>query len=105
LRVVLGYNVKNHIWLPLESNPVLSPFDYEHVVLVDHVLQPEITPAGINGDPVFVKTPECERGLYINKNKVECNVEAGFSHPVHGVAVVKGVKGYRVVTSNDVIEC
>jgi hypothetical protein len=105
LRVVLGYNVKNHIWLPLESSPVLSPFDYEHVVLADHVLQPEITPSGINGDPVFIKAPNCEHGLYINKNRIECNVEAGFSHPAHGVAVVKGVKGQRVVTGSEVLDC
>jgi hypothetical protein len=105
LRVVLGYIVKNHIWLPLESSPVLSPFDYEHVVLADHVLQPEITPSGINGDPVFVKSPNCERGLYINKNRMECNAEAGFSHPVHGVAVVKGVRGQRVVTGSEALDC
>jgi len=105
LKVVLGYSVKNYIELPLESNPVLSPFDYEYIVLTDHVLQPEITPSGIHGDPVFVKTPGCKRGLYINKDRLQCSVEAGFSHPAHGVAVVKGGKGPRVIIGGDAIDC
>jgi hypothetical protein len=36
---------------------------------------------------------------------MECNAEAGFSHPAHGVAVVKGVKGQRVVTGSEVLDC
>jgi hypothetical protein len=55
LKIVLGYGVKNYIELLQPSNPFLSPFDYEHVVLTDYALQPEITPSGIHGDPVFIK--------------------------------------------------
>ena len=69
LKIVLGYSVKNYIELPQPSSPVLSPFYYEHFVLTDYALQPEITPSGIHGDPVFIKTPECEHGIYINKER------------------------------------
>jgi hypothetical protein len=105
LKIVLGYSVKNHIELPQPSTPVLSPFDYEHIVLTDYALQPEITPSGIHGDPAFIKTPECERGLYISKDRLECRAEAGFSHSVHGVAVVKGPRGPRVITSSEALDC
>jgi hypothetical protein len=105
LKIVLGYSVKNYIELPQPSSPALSPFDYEHVVLTDHALQPEITPSGIHGDPVFIKTPECEHGIYINKDRLECRAEAGFSHPTHGVAVLKGSWGLRVVTSSEALDC
>jgi hypothetical protein len=105
LKIVLGYSVKNYIELPQPSNPVLSPFDYEHIVLTDYALQPEITPSGTHGDPVFIKTPECEHGIYINKDRLECSAEAGFSHPTHGVAVVRGPKGLRVVTSSEALDC
>jgi hypothetical protein len=105
LRLVLGYSVKNYIELPHPSTPVLSPFDYEHVVLEDYALQPEITPSGVIGDLFFIRVPECEHGIYINKDRLECRAEAGFSHPAHGVAVVKSLKGPSVVTSNEVFEC
>jgi hypothetical protein len=84
LRIVLGYSVKNYIELSQSSSPALSPFDYEHIVLTDYALQPEITPPGIHGDPVFIKTPERELGLYISKDRLEWRAEAGFSHPTHG---------------------
>jgi hypothetical protein len=105
LKIVLGYSVKNYIELPQPSSPALSPFDYEHIVLTNYALQPEITPSGIHGDPVFIKTPECEHGIYINKDRLECKAEAGFSHSVHGVAVVKGPRGLRVVTSSEALDC
>jgi hypothetical protein len=105
LKIVLEYSVKNYIEIPRPSSPVLSPFDYEHIVLSDYALQPEITPTGIHGDPVFIKNPECERGLYINKDRLECRAEAGFSHPTHGVVVVKGPRGPRVVTRSEALEC
>lgn len=90
LKIVLGYSVKNHIELPQPSSSALSPFDHEHIVLTNYVLQSEITLSGIHGDPVFIKTPECERGIYISKDRLECKAEAGFSHPTHGVAVSMG---------------
>ena len=105
MKIVLGYSVKNYIELPQPSTPILSPFDYEHIVLTDYALQPEITPSGIHGDPVFIKTPECEHGTYINKDRLECRAEAGFSHPTHGVVVVKGPRGFRVVTSSEALDC
>ncbi|ADG91149.1 hypothetical protein [Thermosphaera aggregans] len=105
MRIVLGYSVKNYIELSQSSSPALSPFNYEHIVLTDYALQPEITPSGIHGDPLFIKTPECELGLYISKDRLECRAEAGFSHPTHGVAVVKGPRGPRVVTSSEVLDC
>jgi hypothetical protein len=105
LKIVWGYSVKNYIELPQPSSPVLSPFDYEHVVLTDYALQPEITPSGIHGDSVFIKTLECERGIYITKDRLECRAETGFSHPTHGVAVVKGPRGPRVVTSREALDC
>jgi len=105
LKIMLGYSVKNYIELPQPSSPALSPFDYEHIVLTDYALQPEITPSGIHGDPVFIKTPDCERGIYISKDRLECRAEAGFSHPTHGVAVVKGPRGPRVVTSSEALDC
>jgi hypothetical protein len=105
LKIVLGYSVKNYVELPQPSNPVLSPFDQEHIVLTDYALQPEITPSGIHGDPVFIKTPECEHGIYINKDRLECRAEAGFSHPVHGVAIVRGPRGLRVVVGSESLDC
>jgi hypothetical protein len=30
---------------------------------------PEITPTDIHGDPEFNKTPECEHGININKER------------------------------------
>ena len=105
MKIVLGYSVKNYIELPQPSSPVLSPFDYEHIVLTDYALQPEITPTGVHGDPVFIKTPDCERGLYTSKDRLECRAEAGFSHPAHGVAVVKGPRGLRVATNREALDC
>jgi len=105
LKIVLGYSVKNYIELPRPSSPSLSPFNYEHIVLTDYALQPEITPSGIHGDPVFIKTPECAHGIYISKDRLECKAEAGFSHSVHGVAVLKGSRGPRVVTSSEALDC
>jgi hypothetical protein len=105
LKIVLGYSVKNYVELPQPSSPVLSPFDYEHIVLTDYALQPEITPTGVHGDPVFIKTPDCERGIYISRDRLECRAEAGFSHPAHGVAVVKGPRGLRVVASGESLDC
>jgi len=91
--------------LPFPSSPVLSPFDYEHIVLEDYALQPEVTPIGVIGDPVFIKAPECENGVYTSKDRLECRAEAVFSHLSHGVAVVKSVKGLRVVAGGEVFEC
>jgi len=105
LKIVLGYIVKGFVELPHPSSPVLSPFDYEHIVLGDYALQLEITPTGVHGDPVFIKTPECEHGIYINKDRLECRAEASFSHPAHGVAVVKGPRGLRVVASGESLDC
>ena len=105
MKVMLKYSTKSYVELPLPSSPMLSPFDYEHVVLEDYALQPEITPAGIISEPVFVKTPECEGAIYINRDKVICRAEAGFSHPARGVAVVKTSKGYKTITSSEVLDC
>jgi hypothetical protein len=105
LRIVFGYSVKSFVELPYPSSPVLSPFDYEHIVLTDYALQPEITPTGVRGDLVFIKTPECERGLYISKDRLECRAEAGFSHPTLGVVVVKGPRGLRVVAGGESFDC
>jgi hypothetical protein len=105
LKIVLGYSVKNYIELSQSSSPALSPFDYEHIVLSDYALQPEIAPTGIHGDPAFIKTPECELGLYISKDRLERRAEAGSSHPTHGVAIVKEPRGLRVVTSSEVLGC
>jgi hypothetical protein len=93
LRIVLGYSVKSFVELPHPSSPVLSPFDYEHIVLTDYVLQPEITPAGIIGEPVFIKTPECESAIYVSRDRVVCKAESGFSHIARGVAVAKTSRG------------
>jgi len=105
LKIVLGYSVKGFVELPHPSSPALSPFDYEHIVLTDYVLQPEITPTGVHGDPVFIKTPDCERGIYISKDRSECRAEAGFSHPTRGVAVVRGPRGLRVVAGGESFDC
>jgi hypothetical protein len=78
LKIVLGYSVKNYIELPQASSPILSPFNYEHIVLTDYALQPEITPSGIHGDPLFIKTPERERGIYISKDRLECKINSSY---------------------------
>ena len=104
LRIVLGYSVKSFVELPHPSSPVLSPFDYEHIVLTDYVLQPEITPAGIIGESVFIKTPECESAVYVSRDRVVCKAESGFSHLVHGVAVVKTSKSYRTITASEAFD-
>ena len=105
MRIALGYSVKSFVELPHPSSPVLSPFDYEHIVLTDYVLQPEITPAGIIGEPVFIKTPECESAVYVSRDRVVCKAESGFSHIARGVAVVKAPRGYRVVTASEAFDC
>jgi hypothetical protein len=67
LKILLGHSVKNYIELPQQPSPALSPFDYEHIVSTDYAPQPVITPSGIHGDPVFIKTPERESDIYILK--------------------------------------
>jgi hypothetical protein len=39
------------------------------------------------------------------KDRLECRAETGFSHPTHGVVVVKGPRGLRVVTSSEALDC
>jgi len=43
--------------------------------------------------------------VYTFKDRLECRVEAGFSHPVYGVAVARGARGPRVVSGEEVFEC
>ena len=105
MKIALKYTVKSHVELPHPSTPTLSPFDYEHIVLLDYALQPEITPAGIISEAVFLKSPECESGVYVSRDKLICRAEAGFSHLAHGVAVTRTPKGYKVFTSSEILEC
>jgi len=74
-------------------NPTLLPLNYEHIILEDYILQPEITPAGIIGEAVFIKTPECENAIYVSRDRVVCKAESGLSHLARGVAVAKTSRG------------
>jgi hypothetical protein len=100
MRLVLGYRYKRYIDLSDEVNAsaVLSPFDYTHIVL-EGVAHPQILANMSIGEGEWVLQKTCQNAVAIDKDKVICDAEAGFSHTKFGVAVKKSVGGYLASSS------
>lgn len=82
---------------------VLSPYDLESLVIEGLRVQPKITAGSRSDFSGFVEAgDECGNPVYVSKDLVECSAIAGFSHPEHGVAVVRGLKNYEVITKEGV---
>jgi hypothetical protein len=83
---------------------VLSPFDYTHIVLEGVVAHPEILANMSIGEGEWILAKNCEKPVAIDKDKVICDAEAGFSHTRFGVAVKKSVGGYLGVVQQVLME-
>jgi len=105
LKIVLGYSVKNYVELPQPSSPVLSPFDYEYIVLTDYALQPRSLHQASTETQFSLKPLNASTVYTLIKDRFECRAEAGFSHPTHEVAVVKGPRDLRAATSSEALDC
>ena len=100
MRLVLGYRYKRYIDLSDEVNAsaVLSPFDYTHIVLEGVAAHPEILANMGIGEGEWILQKTCRNAVAVDKDKVICDAEAGFSHTRFGVAVKKSVGGYLVAS-------
>ncbi len=94
MKLVLPYSVRSFFELPLLNyRPVLSPYDFESVVLAGLALHPRITHRGVE-EGVFIDGLEnCVNPVFINRDRYVCEALAGFSHWRHGVAVIRAAKG------------
>jgi len=101
MRLVLGYRYKRYIDLSDEVNAsaVLSPFDYTHIVLEGVAAHPEILANMSIGEGEWILQRTCQNAVAVDKDKIICGAEAGFSHTKFGVAVKKSVGGYLVTSS------
>jgi len=101
MRLVIGYRYPRYIDLSdkVNANAVLSPFDYTHIVLEDVVSHPEILTNMSIGEGEWILQKTCQNAVAIDRDKVICDAEAGFSHTRFGVAVKKSVGGWLVASS------
>ncbi|MFN3268041.1 MAG: hypothetical protein ACK416_02150, partial [Zestosphaera sp.] len=105
MRVTIPYTVKDFIDLTELGGDkvVLSPYDLETLVVEGLWAQPKITLGSRLSYSDFAKIDEvCENPVYVSRDLVECSAVSGFSHLEHGVAIVRDVKNYRVITRDDV---
>jgi hypothetical protein len=100
MRLVIGYRYSRYIDLSdrVNTNAVLSPFDFAHIVLEDVVTHPEILANMSIGEGEWILEKPCEGAVAIGKDRVICNA-VGFSHMRFGVAVKRSVGGYLVASS------
>ena len=101
MRLVLGYKYSRYIDLSDRVNTVatLSPFDFTHIVLDSVVAHPEILANMSIGEGEWILQRTCQNAVAVDKDKIICGAEAGFSHTKFGVAVKKSVGGYLVTSS------
>ncbi|MEO3993829.1 MAG: hypothetical protein QN229_05970 [Desulfurococcaceae archaeon TW002] len=105
MRATIPYTVKRFIDLTKlgGSRVVLSPYDLETLIIEGLNVQPKITIAHQTNFSEFVGGGEvCENPVYVSKDMIVCSAITGFSHLEHGVAVVRDVNGYKVITRDDV---
>ncbi|MEM2392451.1 MAG: hypothetical protein QW732_04715 [Zestosphaera sp.] len=101
MKVVIPYTVKHFIDLTElgGSRVVLSPYDLETLVVEGLKIQPKITLNSRAGFRGFAEASySCENPVHVSRDLVECSALAGFSHPEHGVAIVRDAKNYKVIT-------
>lgn len=104
MRLKLPYRVKSFFELPLLNyRPVLSPYDFESVVLIGLSLHPRITLRGLEEGAFVNEVGDCTNPVFINSGRYVCEALAGFSHERHGVALVKTARGVRVETGDGLI--
>jgi len=101
MRLVIGYRYTRYIDLSdkVNTNAVLSPFDYTHIVLEDVVSHPEILTNMSIGEGEWILQKTCQNAVAIDRDKVICDAEAGFSHTRFGVAVKKSAGGWLVASN------
>jgi len=101
MRLVIGYRYSRYIDLSdkVNTNAVLSPFDYTHIVLEGVAAHPEILANMSIGEGEWILQKTCQNAVAVDKGKIICGAEAGFSHTKFGVAVKKSVGGYLVTSS------
>ena len=101
MRLVIGYRYPRYIDLSdkVNTNAVLSPFDYTHIVLEDVVAHPEILANMSVGEGEWVLQKTCQNAVAIDRDKIICDAEAGFSHTRFGVAVKRSAGGWQVASN------
>jgi hypothetical protein len=101
MRLVIGYRYSRYIDLSdkVNTNAVLSPFDYTHIVLEGVAAHPEILANMSIGEGEWILQKTCQNAVAVDKDKIICDAEAGFPHTKFGVAVKKSVGGYLVTSS------
>ena len=100
MRLVIGYRYSRYIDLSdkVNTNAVLSPFDYTHIVLEGVAAHPEILANMSIGEGEWILKSNCGKPVAIDRDRVICGAE-GFSHTRFGLAVKKSVGGYLVTSS------
>ena len=105
MRITIPYVVKHYIDLTElgGSKVILSPYDLETLVVEGVRVQPKITMSTQISSSELIKAGDvCENLTYVSRELIECSAVLGFSHVEHGVAVVKDIKNYRVITKDEV---
>lgn len=105
MRIVIPYATRRFVDLTRlgGSRVVLSPYDLESLVIEGLKVQPRITLTSQVGFSESTEAEDmCEEPVYVSRDLIECSAIAGFSHLERGVAAVRDVRGYRVVTRDEV---
>ncbi len=104
MKLTLPYSVRSFFELPLLNyKPVLSPYDFESVILAGLALHPRITLRGVEEGVFRDRVGGCSNPVFINRDKYVCEALAGFPHWKRGVAVVKTVRGVRLEAGNGLV--
>ena len=95
MRLRIPYTLRTYAELP-GSKAMLSPYDLEALVAEGVAAQPRATILSVPADGWVVDAP-CEEAVYVSRDSYVCGTVAGLSSTEGGIALVKGVKGYRLV--------
>jgi len=95
MRLRIPYTLRTYAELP-GTRTLLSPYDLEALVVEGVAAQPRATILSVPADGWVVDAP-CEGAVYVSRDSYACNAVAGLSSTEGGLALVKGVRGYRLV--------
>jgi len=95
VRVRLPYRVKTYAELP-GARAVVSPYDMESLVVEGVAAQPRATVASVQSEG-WVLEPPCTGAVYLSKDAYVCGAVAGLSSTDGGLALLRDVRGFRLV--------
>lgn len=95
MRVKLPYKVKAYAELP-GARAVVSPYDMESLVVEGVAAQPRATVASVPSEG-WVLEPPCAGAVYLSRDAYVCGAVAGLSSTDGGLALLRDVRGFRLV--------